>query len=47
MTDRIALWLAAVTILLVGADFVITGGASLLFLARKFLDLMDWVAFWR
>ena len=47
MTDRIALWLAAVLIGLIGADFVFTGGASLLFLARKFLDLMDWVAFWR
>ena len=47
LTDRIALWLAAVLILLIGADFLITGGATLLFLARKFLDLMDWVAFWR
>jgi len=47
LTDRIALWLAAVLILLIGADFVVTGGEILVFLARKFLDLMDWVAFWR
>ena len=47
MTDHIALWLAAVLAVLIGADFVLTGGGTLVFLARRFLDLMDWVAFWR
>ncbi|NGM47254.1 glyceraldehyde-3-phosphate dehydrogenase [Rhodobacter sp. SGA-6-6] len=47
MTDRIAFWLAAVLAVLIGADFALTGGETLVFLARKFFDLMDWVAFWR
>ena len=45
--EYIAGWAALVLAVLIGADFLIPGGASLLFLARKFLDLMDWVAFWR
>lgn len=47
MTNRVALILA----LLIGAgilaDSVLTGGEGLTFLARKFIDLLDWVAFWR
>ena len=37
-------------IFIVGAivlDIVLTGGANLLFLAKKFTDLTEWIAFWR
>ena len=47
MTEHIALWLAAVLAGLIAADFLLTGGETLIFLARKFLGLMDWVEFWR
>jgi hypothetical protein len=47
VTDRIALGMGLVLAVLIGADIALTGGESLLFLARKFLDLMDWVEFWR
>ena len=47
MTDRVALWLAGILAVLIGADIALNGGGTLLFLARKFLDLMDWVEFWR
>jgi hypothetical protein len=47
VTDHIALWTAGLLAVLIGADFVLTGGDSLLFLARKFLGVMDWVEFWR
>ncbi len=47
MTDRIALGLALLLAALIGADLMLNGGESLLFLARKFLDLMEWVEFWR
>jgi hypothetical protein len=47
VTDHIALWTAGVLAVLVGADFALTGGETLLFLARKFLGLMDFVEFWR
>ena len=30
----------------VGADILLNGGTALEFLARKFLDLIEWVAFW-
>ena len=47
MTDRIALALAILLAALIGADLMLNGGNVLLFLARKFLDLMEWVEFWR
>ena len=47
MTDRVALWLAGILGVLILADIVLNGGGILIFLARKFLDLMDWVEFWR
>ncbi|MCB6177217.1 hypothetical protein LHP98_03635 [Rhodobacter sp. Har01] len=47
MTDRLALILALILAAFIGADLVLTGGETLLYLARKFVGLMDWVEFWR
>ena len=47
MTDRIALWLGLVILAAILADLALNGGSALLFLALKFLDLVEWVAFWR
>ena len=47
MTDRIALGLALLLAAGIGADLWLSGGEGLVFLARKFLDLMEWVEFWR
>ncbi|GGH25749.1 hypothetical protein SAMN05444007_103188 [Cribrihabitans marinus] len=47
MTNQIALWLG---ILILGGlmlDFAFFGTEHLLFLTRKLMDLIDWVAFWR
>lgn len=47
LTNRIAVWIGL--ILLTGGitDLAVNGGSALGFLARKFLDLIEWVAFWR
>ncbi|MFN6924296.1 MAG: hypothetical protein ACK4P8_01450 [Tabrizicola sp.] len=47
MTNRIALWLALLIAAGIAADFTLNDGTALFFLARKFLDLIEWVAFWR
>jgi len=47
MTNTIAAWLAGLIILLMTGDAILYGGEHLLFLARKFYDLIEWVAFWR
>lgn len=47
MTDRIAFVLAGAVALAVVADLSLNGGSALLFVARKGLDLIDLVAFWR
>ena len=47
MTDRIALYLGLFLLALIGLDFLLSGGETLLFLARKFLSMLTWFEFWR
>ncbi|MFZ1470194.1 MAG: hypothetical protein WAT09_14620 [Paracoccaceae bacterium] len=46
MTDRVALYLALFLVAMIGLDFLITGGSTLIFLARKFLIMVHWMEFW-
>jgi hypothetical protein len=46
MTNQLALILGALLLIAVALDLVTGFGASL-FLARKFVELLQWVAFWR
>jgi hypothetical protein len=46
MTNRIALVLAALILALVAADLA-AGWGGTLFLARRFAELVEWLAFWR
>lgn len=46
MTNRIALWLGALIVVAIAADLWFQTGA-LLFLIRKFTDLVEYMAFWR
>lgn len=47
MTNRIFLWLLAIIVGAIAVDVVVFGGADSLFLARKFVDSIEWLAFWR
>lgn len=47
MSNRISLVLAGVVALAVLADLTLNGGSALLFLARKLIDLIALVSFWR
>jgi hypothetical protein len=47
MTNTIALYLGIGLVLAIGLDIVANDGHALMFLARKFLALVEWVAFWR
>ncbi|KEO51589.1 hypothetical protein [Thioclava pacifica] len=47
MTNRIALWLAGIIIVLIFSDVLFDGGRILLFLAKELLDLVQYIAFWR
>jgi hypothetical protein len=46
LTNTIALWLGLLIVAAIIADLVLNGGSALMFLARKFLDLVEWVDFW-
>ncbi len=47
VTDRTALVLAIVILAAFGLDGVINGGAATMFLLRKCVDMVEYVAFWR
>lgn len=46
MTNTIALWIGLILLAGIIADVVFNGGIALTFLARRFLDLVEWVDFW-
>lgn len=47
MTNQLALMMGAAIVVAVAVDLTLYNGDTLLFLSRKFVDLMHWVAFWR
>jgi hypothetical protein len=47
VTDRIAFILGGVILAAILADVTLNAGGALLFLLRKFTDLVEYLAFWR
>jgi hypothetical protein len=47
MTTRIAIWLGAIILLILIGDWFAFDGANTLFLARRWLELLEYIAFWR
>ena len=47
LNNSIALFLAVVIAGLVAFDLYSYNGENMLFLGKKFLELLSWVAFWR
>lgn len=47
MNNPVALGLGALIVMLVLADGLANGGGAMVFLAKKLLVLIDYVAFWR
>ena len=47
MTNRIALILGLMIGLALILDVALVGDRHVIFLAKKFMDLLNWVAFWR
>lgn len=47
MTNQIALVLGVIIVAAIGWDIIANDGVALLFLFRKFYELIEWMAFWR
>lgn len=47
MTNRIALFLAALILCALAIDVYYFGDIHLIFLAKKLMALIEWIAFWR
>ncbi|WP_299776647.1 hypothetical protein [uncultured Roseobacter sp.] len=47
MTNRIALALGAIILLLVLVDVLLFGTDHLVFLGKKLFELIEWLSFWR
>lgn len=47
MTNRLAILLGLTIVGLIAVDMLFYEAENLLFLGKKFLELMNWLAFWR
>lgn len=47
MTNRIALYLAAIVIGLIALDLLLFQADNLLIMGKKLMGLIEWMAFWR
>jgi hypothetical protein len=47
VTNTVALIIGIVLLMGMATDYFANDGAALYFLTRKFLDLVEWVSFWR
>ena len=47
MTNTLAISLGGIILLALGADAVLNDSAATLFLGRKLIDLIEYLAFWR
>lgn len=47
MTNTVAIWLGVLIAGGVGADVLLNDSQTLIFLIRKGIDLIQWMAFWR
>ncbi len=47
MTNRLAVWLALIIAALLAYDYYQFDWANTVFLIHKFVDLIEWIAFWR
>ena len=47
MTNRIAIVFGALILIAVILDVLIYGNEHVIFLGKKMLEFIDWIAFWR
>ncbi|WP_227267882.1 hypothetical protein [Roseobacter weihaiensis] len=47
MTNRIAVYLGAFLIGMILLDILVFGTEHIVFLTKKLLELIEWMAFWR
>jgi hypothetical protein len=47
MTNTLAIWIMIVLAGCIAVDAVLFDWSGAMFLARKFLDVLRWMAFWR
>ncbi len=47
MTNTLSIVLGVLLVGAIAFDIVANGGDTLLFLAKKLADLIEWLAFWR
>ena len=47
MTNSIAIVMGLVILALIGVDLLVFDSGALIFLAKKFSALIEWIAFWR
>jgi hypothetical protein len=47
MTNQVAVALGIIIVIALGVDGIMFDWANTVFVGRKFVDLVEWLAFWR
>ncbi|WP_162933038.1 hypothetical protein [Roseovarius sp. EL26] len=47
MTNHVAVALISIIVIALGIDAIVFDWANTVFLGSKFIDLVEWLAFWR
>jgi len=47
MTNKIALGLGLLLLVLIATDVILHGAEDLIYLSKKLFELIEWLAFWR
>jgi len=47
MTTKIAIWLGFFILMAIAVDWIAFGLSNSLFVARRWLELLEYIAFWR
>jgi hypothetical protein len=47
VTDKLAIILGSLILAAIAADLLANGGQAMMFLLKKFADMVEWLAFWR
>ena len=47
MSNTLAIILGLLITIAIVADVILTGSTNVIFLAKKFTDMTEWLAFWR
>lgn len=47
VTNKLAIILGLIIVAAIAADLLVNSGSAMMFLLKKFVNMVEWLAFWR